>query len=60
MFAAVVDAVAVGDVIDVTVDAVALVFSFFCKCCSLLDVVVCASKTKLSVKSRDSVPFKLD
>ena len=49
-----------GDVIDVTVDAVALVFSFFCKCCSLLDVVVCASKTKLSVKSRDSVPFKLD
>ena len=48
MFAAVVDAVAVGDVIDVTVDAVALsLFVFvFCDCCSVFYVVACARNNK--------------
>ena len=48
LFAAVVDAVAVGDVIDVTVDAVALsLFVFvFCDCCSVFYVVACARNNK--------------
>ena len=46
LFAAVVDAVAVGDVIDVTVDAVALFVFVFCDCCSVFYVVACARNNK--------------